>query len=206
MSRPRRCSTCWQTALASARVLLLVTYRPEYRHDWSAKSHYLEHRLEPLTGDDAEKLLSALLGDDDELRPLKSLIIDRTNGNPFFIEETIRALFEEGALLRTGPITLVKPLSELRMPATVQGILAERIDRLSAKQKELLQTLAVIGRKSPIGLVREVASGIEVSFGSRSCRSSRPREFIYQAAGIGRERLHIQARADSGGCVQLAAD
>ena len=146
-------------SIAGARVLLLVTYRPEYRHDWSAKSHYLEHRLEPLGGDDAEKLLTAMLGDAAEMRPLKGLIIDRTNGNPFFIEETIRALFEEGALLRTGPIALVKPLSELRIPATVQGILAERIDRLSAKQKELLQTLAVIGRKSPIGLVREVASG-----------------------------------------------
>lgn len=144
-------------SIGDARVLLLMTYRPEYRHEWSAGSHYLEHRLEPLAGDDAEKLVSVLLGDAPDLRPLKSLIIDRTNGNPFFIEETIRALFEEGALLRTGPITLTKPLSELRMPATVQGILAERIDRLSAIQKELLQTLAVIGRKSPIGLVREVA-------------------------------------------------
>jgi class 3 adenylate cyclase/predicted ATPase len=169
-------------SIASARVLLLVTYRPEYRHNWAAKSHYLEHRLEPLTGDDAENLLSALLGDAAELRPLKSLIIDRTNGNPFFIEETIRALFEEGALLRTGPIALVKPLSELRMPATVQGILAERIDRLSAKQKELLQTLAVIGRKSPIGLVREVASGIK-SHLDPIVLELESAEFIYRQQG-----------------------
>lgn len=170
-------------SIGGARVLLLVTYRPEYRHEWSAKSHYLEHRLEPLTGDDAEKLLSALLGDAAELRPLKSLIIDRTNGNPFFIEETIRALFEEGALLRTGAITLIKPLSELRMPATVQGILAERIDRLSARQKELLQTLAVIGRKSPIGLVREVASGIksELDLILLELESA---EFIYRQRGL----------------------
>ena len=170
-------------SIGGARVLLLVTYRPEYRHEWSAKSHYLEHRLEPLTGDDAEKLLSALLGDAAELRPLKSLIIDRTNGNPFFIEETIRALFEEGALLRTGAITLIKPLSELRMPATVQGILAERIDRLSARQKELLQTLAVIGRKSPIGLVREVASGLksELDLILVELESA---EFIYRQQGL----------------------
>ncbi len=99
-------------SITDACVLLLVTYRPEYRHQWSAKSHYVEQRLEPLAGDDAEELLSALLGDAAELRPLKSLIIDRTNGNPFFIEETIRALFEEGALLRTGPIALIKPLSD----------------------------------------------------------------------------------------------
>jgi predicted ATPase len=169
-------------SIAAARVLLLVTYRPEYRHNWGAKSHYLEHRLEPLAGDDAEKLLSALLGDAVELRPLKSLIVDRTNGNPFFIEETIRALFEEGALLRTGPIALTKPLSELRMPATVQGILAERIDRLSAKQKELLQTLAVIGRKSPIGLVREVASGIN-SHLDPIVLELESAEFIYRQQG-----------------------
>ena len=170
-------------SIGGARVLLLVTYRPEYRHEWSAKSHYLEHRLEPLTGDDAEKLLSALLGDAAELRPLKSLIIDRTNGNPFFIEETIRALFEEGALQRTGAITLIKPLSDLRMPATVQGILAERIDRLSARQKELLQTLAVIGRKSPIGLVREVASGLksELDLILVELESA---EFIYRQQGL----------------------
>ena len=170
-------------SIGGARVLLLVTYRPEYRHEWSAKSHYLEHRLEPLTGDDAEKLLSALLGAAAELSPLKSLIIDRTNGNPFFIEETIRALFEEGALQRTGAITLIKPLSDLRMPATVQGILAERIDRLSARQKELLQTLAVIGRKSPIGLVREVASGLksELDLILVELESA---EFIYRQQGL----------------------
>ena len=170
-------------SIGDARVLMLVTYRPEYRHEWSPKSHHLEHRLEPLTGDDAEKLLSALLGDDDELRPLKSLIIDRTNGNPFFIEETIRALFEEGALLRAGPITLAKPLSALRMPATVQGILAERIDRLSARQKELLQTLAVIGRKSPIGLVREIASGLKSQLDA-ILSELEAGEFIYRQRGV----------------------
>ena len=124
-----------------------------------------------------------MLGDAAELRPLKSLIIDRTNGNPFFIEETIHALFEEGALLRTGAITLTKPLSELRMPATVQGILAERIDRLSARQKELLQTLAVIGRRSRIGLVREVASGMksEVDLILLELESA---EFIYRQRGL----------------------
>ncbi len=169
-------------SIGSARVLLLVTSRPEYRHEWSAGSHYLEQRLEPLSGGDAEKLVSVLLGDAADLQPLKSLIIDRTNGNPFFIEETIRALFEEGALLRTGPITLTKPLSELRMPATVQGILAERIDRLSAKQKELLQTLAVIGRRSPIGLIRELASGTKSQL-DLTLAQLEAAEFVYKQRG-----------------------
>ena len=136
-----------------------------------------------MTGDDAEKLLSALLGDDDQLRPLKSLIIDRTNGNPFFIEETIRALFEEGALLPgRADHFFAKPLSALRMPATVQGILAERIDRLSARQKELLQTLAVIGRKSPIGLVREIASGLKSQLDA-ILSELEAGEFVYRQRG-----------------------
>ncbi len=170
-------------SIDGARVLLLVTYRPEYRHDWDGKSHYLEHRLEPLSGDSAEKLLSALVGDAVELHPLKSLIIERTNGNPFFIEETIHALFEEGALVRNGRITLTKSPSELRMPATVQGILAERIDRLSARQKELLQTLAVIGRKSPIGLIREVASGTKSQL-DLTLVELEAAEFVYKQRGL----------------------
>jgi predicted ATPase/class 3 adenylate cyclase len=169
-------------SIGGARVLLLVTYRPEYRNEWSGKSHYLEHRLEPLTGDDAEKLLSALLGDAIELQQLKSLIIERTNGNPFFIEETIHALFEEGALVRNGRVALTKPLSDLRMPATVQGILAERIDRLSARQKELLQTLAVIGRKSPIGLIREVTPGMKSGL-DLTLTELEAAEFVYKQRG-----------------------
>ena len=170
-------------SIGGARVLLLVTYRPEYRHEWSGRSPYLEHRLEPLTGDDAEKLLSALLGDAVELHPLKSFIIERTNGNPFFIEETIHALFEEGALLRNGQIRITKPLSDLRMPATVQGILAERIDRLSARQKELLQILAVIGRKSSIGLIREVASGAKAQL-DVTLAELEAAEFVYRQRGL----------------------
>ena len=170
-------------SIGGARVLLLVTYRPEYRHEWSGRSPYLEHRLEPLTGDDAEKLLSALLGDAVELHPLKSFIIERTNGNPFFIEETIHALFEEGALLRNGQIRIIKPLSELRMPATVQGILAERIDRLSARQKELLHILAVIGRKSSIGLIREVASGTKAQL-DLTLAELEAAEFVYRQRGL----------------------
>jgi len=80
------------------------------------------------------------------LQPLKRLIIERTGGNPFFIEEMVRALFDEGALVRNGTVKVTRSLSQLRLPPTVQGILAARIDRLSPTQKELLQTMSVIGR------------------------------------------------------------
>jgi class 3 adenylate cyclase/predicted ATPase len=170
-------------SIRDARVLLLVTYRPDYEHDWGGLSHYLEHRLDPLTGDHADELLTTLLGDAPELQPLKSLIIERTGGNPFFIEETVHGLFEEGALLRQATVSLTKPVSALRIPGTVQGILAERIDRLSARQKELLRSLAVIGRKSPNSLILEVASGIksELELILGELESA---QFIYKELGL----------------------
>jgi adenylate cyclase len=79
---------------------------------------------------------------------LKQLIIETTEGTPFFMEETVQALFDEGALSRSdGRVTLVKPLASLRIPPTVQTILAARIDRLRADEKNLLQTLAELGRE-----------------------------------------------------------
>jgi predicted ATPase len=106
-------------------------------------------------------MLSALLGDGIELAPLKQLVIERTEGNPFFIEEMVQALFDEGALVRNGVVKVTRSLSQLRLPATVQGMLAARIDRLSAEQKDLLQMLAVIGRESPLGLISQVAPQVD---------------------------------------------
>src|SRR5262249_12249967 len=139
-------------SVAGARLLLLVNYRPEYRHEWSGKGHYLQLRLDPLGGESAAAMLTELLGEGAELGTIKRLIAKRTSGNPFFIEEMVQALFDDGALVRNGAVKIVRPLSQLRLPPNVQGILASRIDRLAAEQKNLLQTLAVIGRESPLGL------------------------------------------------------
>ena len=94
-----------------------------------------------------------------ELAALKQTIIERTEGNPFFMEETVQVLLDEGALVRDGAmVKLTKPIGELKIPPTVQGILAARIDRLPADAKELLQTLAVIGREFPLSLIRAVVA------------------------------------------------
>src|ERR1700719_1901308 len=164
---------------AGARLLLLVNYRPEYRHEWSGRGHYLQLRLDPLGGENGAAMLAALLGGGVELEALKRLIIKRTEGNPFFIEEMVQALFDEGALVRNGAVKVARSLSQLRLPPTVQGILASRIDRLSAEQKELLQTFAVIGRESPLGLIREVASKAEAQL-ERMLADLRAAEFIYE--------------------------
>ena len=143
-------------AIANARVLLLVNYRPEYRHEWSSRTHYTQLRLDPLAGKNAEEMLSALLGDEKDLIPLKRLIIERTEGTPFFMEEMVQALFEDGVLQQNGVLKLAKPISTVKVPATVQAVLASRIDRLQPAEKELLQTLAVLGREFTLTLLRRV--------------------------------------------------
>jgi class 3 adenylate cyclase len=142
--------------LGTARILLLVNYRPEYLHQWGNKTYYTQLRLDPLGKESAAEMLTALVGDTSEMAPLKRLIIERTEGNPFFMEEMVQALFEQGVLARNGAVKLTKPLDDIRVPPTVQAILASRIDRLAAAEKEFLQTLAVLGREFPLGLIKTV--------------------------------------------------
>ena len=96
-------------------------------------------------------MLASLLGNHAELDALKHLIIERTDGNPFFMEETVQVMLDEGALVRNGAMKLTRPLSELKIPPTVQAILTSRIDRLAPSAKDLLQTLAVWARNSRCG-------------------------------------------------------
>ena len=214
-------------SIGTAKILLLVNYRPEYSHQWNSQTYYTQLRLDPLGQESAEEMLSALLtspapatqsqgasrersgGDIDvaegvraqnELAALKRLIIERTDGTPFFMEEIVRALFEDAVLQRDSPhpgpppdtlswrddtspspakqagegskeesyregegskggeqrigvVKLTRSMNAVTVPATVQAVLASRIDRLAAQEKELLQTLAVLGREFPLGLV-----------------------------------------------------
>jgi predicted ATPase/class 3 adenylate cyclase len=165
--------------IANARVLILVNYRPEYRHEWSNKSYYSQLRLEALTSGAAKKMLTTLLGDNTELDPLKRVIIERSQGNPFFIEEMLQALFDEGALVRNGKVKVTRPLVQVRLPPTVQGILAARIDRQSAEHKQLLQTLAVIGREAQLGLIRQVVPTTEMQL-RRRLAELQASEFIFE--------------------------
>ena len=129
-------------SIPNSKILMLVNYRPEYSHQWNSKTYYTQLRLDPLGKESADEMLSALLGDGADLAQLKRVIIDKTEGNPFFMEETVQVLLDEGALVREGSATrLTRPIAELKIPPTVQGILAARIDRLPADEKDLLQTL-----------------------------------------------------------------
>jgi class 3 adenylate cyclase/tetratricopeptide (TPR) repeat protein len=171
-------------SIGTARILLLVNYRPEYRHEWGHKTYYTQLRLDPLGKESANEMLSALLGDGKDLTPLKHLIIDKTEGNPLFMEEIVEALFEEEVLKRDGNVKLTRPLNQLKIPLTVQDILAARIDRLGAEQRDLLQTLAVIGTEFRLGLVRRVIAKPEEEL-ERMLSPLQLSEFIYEQPASG---------------------
>jgi hypothetical protein len=109
--------------LPTARVLLLVNYRPEYQHGWGSRTFYTQLRLDPLPPEGAEALLHALLGDDATLRPLPRLLIERTEGNPFFLEESVRTLVETHVLIgERGAYRLVTALPTIQVPTKVYRI------------------------------------------------------------------------------------
>jgi class 3 adenylate cyclase/tetratricopeptide (TPR) repeat protein len=145
-------------SLPASRLLLLVNYRPEYQHPWGSRTYYTQLRLDPLPPESAEELLGALLGTDVGLDPLKRVLIARTEGNPFFLEESVTALVETGALSgERGAYRQARPLPTIQVPATVQAVLAARIDRLSPGDKTLLQTASVIGKDVPFALLQAIA-------------------------------------------------
>jgi tetratricopeptide (TPR) repeat protein len=149
-------------SLPSARLLLLVNYRPEYQHGWGSKTYYTQLRLDPLPAVSADEFLHALLGDDASLKPLTPLLIARTEGNPFFLEESVRTLVETGVLVgERGAYRLGRALPTIQVPATVQALLAARIDRLPLDEKHLLQTAAAIGTEAPFALLQAIAEAPE---------------------------------------------
>ncbi|MBV8361291.1 MAG: AAA family ATPase, partial [Deltaproteobacteria bacterium] len=217
-------------SIATARILLLVNYRPEYRHEWGNRTHYTQLRLDPLGHQSAGGMLDSLLGEAPELAPLKRLIVERTEGNPFFMEEAVQMLLDAGALARVphpgplpatlssrgdapsspvkiageeskegsylegegskgreqriGEIKLIRPLAELKIPPTVQAVLAARIDRLPAAEKELLQTLAVIGKDLALSVIEAVAGQNEARL-EPMLTDLQLGEFIYEQPSLG---------------------
>ena len=169
-------------SLPTAQVLLLVNYRPEYQHGWGSKMYYSQLRLDPLPEASADVLLQALLGHDPGLGALTPILIARTQGNPFFLEESVRTLVETGVLVgERGAYRLEKPLDTLQVPATVQALLAARIDRLPLEDKRLLQTAAVIGTEVPWPLLQAIADTADEAL-YRSLAQLQAAEFLYETS------------------------
>jgi tetratricopeptide (TPR) repeat protein len=169
-------------SLPTARVLLLVNYRPEYHNRWTLKTYYTQIRVDPLPQESAEELLAALLGPDPGMASLRRNLIERTDGNPFFLEESVRSLVETGALTGVrGAHRLITPLTAIEVPATVQAILAARIDRLSPEDKHLLQAASVVGKDVPFTLLQAIAGVPEPALRA-SLTALQAAEFLYEAS------------------------
>jgi class 3 adenylate cyclase len=166
-------------SLASAPLLLLLTYRPEYEHRWGGKSYYTQLRLDVLSPEMTKEFVRNLVGDDASLTGLKDLL--PKDGNPFFLEESIRTLVETNLLEGSrGAYRLVRPLQSLQIPPTVQAALSARIDRLAAADKRLLQAASVVGTNVPHAILRSIA-GLEDDHLRRGLAKLQESEFLYQA-------------------------
>ena len=166
--------------LASARVLLLVSYRSEFHDDWSSQPHYRCVRLDPLPRDGIEELLTGLLGSDPSLFAVKHLLVDRAGGNPFFIEEIVQTLVETGVLIGSrGRFRPVVPISNIQVPPQVQVIISSRLDRLPAVQKQVIQTASVIGKDISFVLLRALTDQTDEEL--RGCLADLvSAEFLYE--------------------------
>jgi len=169
-------------SLPTSRLLLLVNYRPEYRHGWANKTYYTQLRLDPLPPESAGEILNSVLGNDHGLKSLKQLLIERTEGNPFFLEESVRTLVETKVLAgERGNYHLEKKVESTQVPATVQAVLAARIDRLPLEEKQLLQSAAVIGKDVPFSLLQAITelSDEELRRGLTHLQGA---EFLYETS------------------------
>jgi class 3 adenylate cyclase/tetratricopeptide (TPR) repeat protein len=167
-------------SLPTARLLLLVNYRPEYQHGWGSKTYYRQLRIDPLLPANAEVFLQSLLGDDPTLQSLKGLLIERTEGNPLSLEESVRTLVETEVLVGDrGAYRLGRPTAAIHVPATVQAILASRIDRLASEDKQLLEAASVIGKDVPFHLLEAIA-GLAGDDVRRRLARLQAAEFLYE--------------------------
>jgi class 3 adenylate cyclase/tetratricopeptide (TPR) repeat protein len=167
---------------AESRSLVLVNFRPEYRARWMQESFYEQLDLQPLSEDALRELLSEQLGSHESVADLPGAIYARTGGNPFFIEEVVQSLVDEGYLEgERGAYQLVSPVETLPIPENVQAVLAARIDRLPERDKHVLQSASVIGktfRETVLERVVELPSS-ELDAALHNLEEG---EFLYEAA------------------------
>lgn len=145
-------------SLAGNRILLLATYRPHHKHDWHRRSYFQQIRLERFVKEEAQEFLTKLLGPDPGLDELRDQLAERAQGTPLYLEEMVRALAEKGDL--EGIPGAYRPtcrVVNVSIPATVQSLVAARIQQLGKAERQVLQVAAVIGRNVPAPLLSALA-------------------------------------------------
>ena len=168
-------------SMTTCGMLLLVNYRPDYRHGWGSRAHYTQLRIDPLEAAGADGLLSGLLGDAPDLLELKERLLEASEGNPLFLEESVRILVDTGVLSGAlGAYRMIRRPDEIEIPASVAAIIAARIERLGAAEKKALQLASVIGEDVPLALL-EAVSDVPVDDLHGALANLRSRELLYEA-------------------------
>jgi class 3 adenylate cyclase/pimeloyl-ACP methyl ester carboxylesterase len=168
-------------SLPTCRILLLVNYRPDFQHGWGSRAHYAQRRIDPLEAAGAEELLSGLLGEAPDLAELKRRLLQASEGNPLFLEESVRVLADTGVLAGArGAYRLTREPDAIEIPPSVAAIIAARIDRLGAAEKTVLQLAAVIGEEVPLTLIEAVAE-LPADELHGALADLRARELLYEA-------------------------
>ncbi|CCD84852.1 putative Adenylate cyclase [Bradyrhizobium sp. ORS 285] len=145
-------------AVEGTRTMLVLTFRPGYAAPWMSCSYYKQIALVDLTPTEADDLVRELIGDRPELREICQRIAERSGGNPFFAEELVRSLAENGSIFGDpGDYLLGFMAAEGALPTTVQAVIGARIDRLRDVDKAILQLAAVIGAEFPRGMLEKLA-------------------------------------------------
>jgi DNA-binding NarL/FixJ family response regulator/class 3 adenylate cyclase/tetratricopeptide (TPR) repeat protein len=158
------CLTHLINSFTSARMMVLLLCRPEYHHAWTTKSYYQHIGLNHLSGTASAELLTSILGASASPE-LGELVLTKAGGNPLFIEELTRALLENGSIERKDhKYVLAQRSSEIVVPATIQGIIAARLDCLGGDLKQILQMASVIGKEFSLGLLQIVAGTTQLKF------------------------------------------
>lgn len=168
-------------SIEGTNTLAVLNYRPEYTPAWVSSPLYQGIPLAPLARADTGELLRDLAGADPSLDGLDEPIHERTQGNPFFIEEIVRELAESGHLEgERGAYRLARPIEDSRVPVTVQAILAARIDRLDPSSKQLLQVASVVGKKLSVRALG-LTAGIELDQIDQALCELIEAGFLYEA-------------------------
>ncbi|MFT4560441.1 MAG: class 3 adenylate cyclase/tetratricopeptide (TPR) repeat protein [Gammaproteobacteria bacterium] len=169
-------------ATQASHTLLLVNFRPEYQANWTSKPYYQQLPLVPLGADDVQQMVTSLLGADALVQVLIEKIRDWTTGNPLYAEEVINTLIETGQLQgKLGSYRLSTDVAALEVPASVQAIIAARIDRLTERDKTLLQAASVLGKEFSRPIVEKVASLPAGEF-TPTIEALKNADFIYEIA------------------------
>jgi tetratricopeptide (TPR) repeat protein len=143
--------------IPGARVLMIFTYRPEFVHTWGGKSYHNQVNLNRLSNRESLAMVSHILGTEEIDKDLEELILDKTEGIPFFIEEFIRSLKELQIIERkNNRYCLAKDIQDLKIPSTIQDVIMARVDSLPDRAKEVLQTGSAIEREFSYDLIKQV--------------------------------------------------